>query len=89
MATKKTPAKKIEVAPQTQAAPIKAATPSKPTWEIKDRVYYLTGNKSPLTLTIPCRHTRKHSLLYFDTKTGKQREIRYACLLYTSPSPRD
>ena len=78
MATKKTPAKKIEVAPQTQAAPIKAATPSKPTWEIKDRVYYLTGNKSPLTLTIPCRHTRKHSLLYFDTKTGKQREIRYA-----------
>ena len=78
MATKKTPAKKIEVAPQVQASPIKAATPSKPTWEIKDRIYYLRGNKNPLTLTIPCRHTRKHSLLYFDTKTGKQREIRYA-----------
>jgi len=52
--------------------------PTKPEWEIKDRVYYLKGNKSPLTLTIPGRHTRKHALLYFDEKTGKQREIRYA-----------
>ena len=50
----------------------------KPTWEIKDRLYYLKGNKNPLTLTIPGRHTIKHSLLYFDEKTGKQREIRYA-----------
>ena len=47
-------------------------------WEIKDRVYYLKGNKNPLTLTIPGKHTRKHALLYFDEKTGKQREIRYA-----------
>lgn len=52
--------------------------PAKPSWEIKDRVYYLLGNKSPLTLKIPGRHTRKHSLLYFDQETGKQREIRYA-----------
>jgi hypothetical protein len=51
---------------------------TKPSWEIKDRVYYLLGNKSPLTLKIPGRHTRKHSLLYFDQETGKQREIRYA-----------
>jgi hypothetical protein len=33
--------------------------PAKPSWEIKDRVYYLLGNKSPLTLKIPGRHTRK------------------------------
>ena len=52
--------------------------PAKPSWVIKDRVYYLLGNKSPLTLKIPGRHTRKHSLLYFDQETGKQREIRYA-----------
>ena len=74
MATKKAPAKKVEVAPQVKTAPMKAV---KPSWEIKDRVYYLTG-KSPLTLTIPGRHTRKHALLYFDAATGKQKEIRYA-----------
>ena len=42
-------------------------------WEIKDRNYYLTGNESPLTFTIPSKHTRKHPLLYFDEATGTQR----------------
>ena len=77
---KQAKAETIEVAPQEEVV-TKVATPVKPTkpeWEIKDRVYYLKGNKSPLTLTIPGRHTRKHALLYFDEKTGKQREIRYA-----------
>ncbi len=79
MATKKPTAKKVEVAPQqVKAVHVESAKPSKPTWEIKDRIYYLRGNKSPLTLTIPCRHTRKHPLLYFDKATGIQREIRYA-----------
>ena len=79
MATKKAPAKKVEVAPQqVNAVYVEPAKPSEPTWEIKDRIYYLRGNKNPLTLTIPCHHTRKHSLLYFDMKSGKQREIRYA-----------
>ena len=77
---KQAKAETIEVAPQKEvvtkvAAPIKTI---KPGWEIKDRTYYLKGNKSPLTLTIPGKHTRKHALLYFDEKTGKQREIRYA-----------
>ena len=32
---------------------------TKPTeWEIKDRNYYLTGNESPLTYTIPSKHTK-------------------------------
>jgi len=51
---------------------------SKPKWEIRDRVYYLKGNKSPLTLTIPGKHTKKHALLWFDEEQGRQREIRYA-----------
>ena len=77
---KQAKAQQVEVAPQEEvvtkvAAPVK---PAKPEWEIKDRIYYLKGNKSPLTLTIPGRHTRKHALLYFDKITGKQREIRYA-----------
>ena len=67
----------VEVAPQevVTKTPLK---PTKPSWEIKDRVYYLKGSKNPLTLTIPSKHTKKHSLLYFDEKTGKQRELRYA-----------
>jgi hypothetical protein len=77
---KQAKAKQVEVAPQEEvvtkvAAPVK---PTKPTWEIKDRIYYLKNNKSPLTLTIPSKHTRKHALLYFDKNEGKQREIRYA-----------
>ncbi len=52
--------------------------PAKPEWEIKDRIYYLTGRHTPLTLTIPGKHTRKHALLYFDPINGKQKEIRYA-----------
>ena len=81
MAAKKAPAKKVEVAPQQEVVAQVATqpkNPTKPSWEIKDRIYYLKGNKSPLTLTIPGRHTRKHALLYFDVKSGKQREIRYA-----------
>ncbi len=78
---KKATAETVEVAPQEVAlktAPKQEIKPTKPSWEIKDRIYYLTGNKSPLTLTIPGKHTKKHALLYFDPKTGRQREIRYA-----------
>jgi len=50
----------------------------KPTWEIKDRMYFLTGRYNPLTLTIPGKHTRKHSLLYFDPEKNASRELRYA-----------
>jgi len=68
-----------EVAPQkTVKAKTVEQKPKKPEWEIKDRIYYLKGNKSPLTLTIPSRHTRKHALIYFDAKTGAQKELRYA-----------
>ena len=77
MAKKATAVETVEVAPQEVAVKT-APKPAKDAWEIKDRIYYLTGNKSPLTLTIPGRHTTKHALLYFDPKTGKQREIRYA-----------
>jgi hypothetical protein len=77
MAKKAKAVETVEVAPQEVAVKT-APKPTKPSWEIKDRVYYLKHNKSPLTLTIPSKHTKKHSLLYFDEKIGKQREIRYA-----------
>lgn len=86
MAAKKAPAKKVEVAPQQEVV-VKAATkvqPAKPSWEIKDRTYILTSNRSPITFTIPSKHTSKHALLYFDKENGEQKEIRYAT---NQPSP--
>ena len=75
---KQAKAETIEVAPQEVAVKTAPTKPAKPSWEIKDRTYFLDGENSPLTLTIPGKHTRKHSLLFFDEKTGTQREIRYA-----------
>ena len=43
-----------------------------------DKVYKLTKDKAPLSYTIPSRHTKRKSLLYFDEKTGINRAIRYA-----------
>ncbi len=77
---KKATAETIEVAPQKEIVTqvTTSVKPTKPTWEIKDRVYYLNKNKKPLSYTIPTRHSRKTPLLYFDKKTGEQKEIRYA-----------
>jgi len=43
-----------------------------------DKVYRLTKDKAPLSYTIPSRHTKRKSLLYFDESTGVNRAIRYA-----------
>lgn len=50
----------------------------KDTWEVKDRNYYLRGNKEPLTFTLKSRHTEKYPLLYFDPVKKEQRALRYA-----------
>ena len=39
-------------------------------WEQKDRVYTLKGSKSPLTRTIPSKHTTRYPMTFFDTKLG-------------------
>ncbi len=78
MAIKKAPAKKVEVAPQPTVAKSAPVQPTKPTWEIKDRNYYLLHNKSPLTYTIQSRHSRRFPLLWFDDVKMEQRELRYA-----------
>ena len=49
-----------------------------PKWEIKDRNYFLTGNREPLTYTIPSRHTSRYPLVWFDEEKGYERELRYA-----------
>ena len=54
-------------------------------WVIKDRMYYLMGNKSPLSYLV-----RGSAIYYWDENLGYERELKYtSCLLYTSPSPRD
>ena len=50
----------------------------KDTWEYKDRTYYLTNGKEPLTYTIPSRHTQRYPLVWFDEEKGYERELRYA-----------
>ena len=65
-----------------QAAPIvekpKQKTRKEPSkkiidgWEIKDRMYFLTDNKSPLTYLI-----RGSSIFWFDEEKGYERELKY------------
>ena len=49
-----------------------------PKWEMKDRRYYLLQNKEPLTYTLNSKNSSRHPLLWFDEKTGEQKELRYA-----------
>ena len=44
----------------------------KPEWEIKDRIYILSRNKSPLSATI-----KSSNIFYFDEKLGYEREMKY------------
>ena len=46
--------------------------PSKPKWEIKDRYYYLTSRRQPLTLRLNTR-----GLYWFDEEKGYERELLY------------
>jgi hypothetical protein len=65
--------KKKSTKVETKKAPVVTDT-----WEYKDRTYYLTSGKEPLTFTIPARHTRRYPLVWFDPEKGYERELRYA-----------
>jgi len=45
---------------------------SKPTWQIKDRIYVLKDGLSPLTYTI-----KSSNIYYFDEEKGYERELKY------------
>jgi len=47
-------------------------TKQKETWEIKDRIYYLKGNKKPISRSI-----KSANLYWFDDEQGYEREIKY------------
>tara|TARA_R100000234_G_scaffold97174_2_gene65501 strand:- start:12 stop:842 length:831 start_codon:yes stop_codon:yes gene_type:complete len=56
--------------PKVEAPKIKAKPVNK--WEVKDRVYVLVGNRSPLSKSI-----RTSNLFWFDKEKGYEREIKY------------
>ena len=72
-------ASKVEVAqPEIKATNkmvevvVEKPQPKEPKWEIKDRVYYLKGNKKPLSRSI-----RSSNIYWFDEEKGYEREIKY------------
>ena len=44
----------------------------KPSWEIKDRVYYLTSNNKPISRSI-----KSSGIYWFDESKGYERELKY------------
>ena len=47
-------------------------------WQIKDRIYRLKGDSSPVLYVIPSKHTRRKPMLWFDEENGTNEELRYA-----------
>ena len=79
MAKKKTAATKVvekvvEQPVETVVAPPKTQVKKevKPSWEIKDRVYYLKGNNKPLSRSI-----KSSNIYWFDEGKGYERELKY------------
>lgn len=63
---------------KTKKQPKQVETKNIPSWEIKDRQYYLTGKGNPLSYVLTSKSTRKRPLLWFDEEKGYNRELRYA-----------
>jgi len=47
--------------------------PQKPKWEVRDRMYYLANNMSPLTLKL-----KTSNLFWYDKEKGYERQIMYS-----------
>ena len=73
---KKQKTEKVEVpvveAPVVETPTPKKAEPKKPSWEIKDRVYYLTNKRKPLSYMV-----RSANIYWFDEEKGYERELKY------------
>ena len=66
---------KVETPVMEKPLPKKVETKSttpEDNWEIKDRMYYLTGNKAPLTYLM-----RGSNIFYFDEEKGYERELKH------------
>jgi len=61
-----------KVETQVMEKPLPTPKPKKDTWEIKDRMYRLKGNKKPLS-----RMIKSANIYYFDEEKGYERELKY------------
>ena len=68
---KKQKTEKVEV-PVVEAPVVEAPKPKKPEWEIKDRIYYLKGDKKPISRSI-----KSTNIYWFDEEKGYERELKY------------
>ena len=73
---KKQKTQEVEVpvveAPVVETTKPKKSQPVKPEWEIKDRIYYLTKNESPVSRSI-----KAANVYWFDEEKGYERELKY------------
>ena len=76
MAKKQEIKKEVEVpvveTPVVETPKPKKVESKKPTWEIKDRVYYLKGSKKPIS-----RMIKSANVFWFDEEKGYERELKY------------
>jgi len=80
---KKQKTEKVEV-PVVETQVVETPKPKKvetkkPEWEIKDRIYYLKGNKKPISYSM-----KSSGIYFFDEKKGYERELKY-CENQTTP----
>ena len=73
---KKQKTQKVEVpvveTPVVETPKPKKVEPAKPKWEIKDRVYNLKGNKTPISYML-----KSSNIYWFDEEKGYERELKY------------
>ena len=76
MAKKQETKKEVKVpvveTPVVETPKPKKVETKKPTWEVKDRVYYLKGNKKPLSYML-----KSAGIYWFDEEKQYERELKY------------
>ena len=65
--------------PKVKKQVVEIPNPKKDTWEIKDRLYYLKGDKKPLSRSI-----KAANIYWFDKEAGYERELKYCSNQKTS-----
>jgi len=65
--------------PKVKKQVVETPNPKKDTWEIKDRLYYLKGDKKPLSRSI-----KAANIYWFDKEAGYERELKYCSNQKTS-----
>ncbi len=68
---KKSKTQEVE-APVVETPVVKTQKPTKPKWEIKDRVYNLKSNKKPISYML-----KSSNIYWFDEEKGYERELKF------------